>query len=150
VESVKRIRTEHHIPYRPSIVWDVLADLNRYSEWNPLNIWAKGEPRTGARVRMRFVDAGGGKGKVIEQTVKVTAAERERRLEWVGHIPLLFTGRHFFELETHGSGTRLTHGEDLSGLVPLTFSAERLARQKSAYEDMNRALERRIAAITLE
>jgi hypothetical protein len=143
---VQRIRTSHWIPASPERVWDVLADFDRYGEWNPLNIWAGGEARAGARVPMRFVDAGGGKGKVIAQTVTVTASDPPRRLEWVGRVPLLFRGRHFFELSPERGGTRLIHGEDLSGLIPVLFSASRIERQKGSYEAMNRALERRVAA----
>ena len=127
----------------------MLADFDRYEEWNPLNIWANGEAKLGARVPMRFVDAGGGKGKVIEQTVTITNCEPPHRLEWVGHVPLIFTGRHFFELIPERDGTQLTHGEDLSGLYPMIFSAERVARQKAAYEEVNRALAGRLAATSL-
>ena len=143
---MKRIRTECLIDRPPEDVWAVLADFGRYAEWNPLNVWASGEAGLGQRVQMRFVDAGGGKGKIVSQTVTVTACDPPRRLEWTGHIPLLFTGRHFFELSPEGGGTRLVHGEDLSGLIPLLFSAERLERQRLAYEALNRALERRVAA----
>ena len=141
---MKRIRTRCLIPYPPQQVWAVLADFKGYAAWNPLNLSADGEARLGARVPMRFVDAGGGKGKVIAQTVTVTAVDPPHRLEWVGHIPLLFTGRHWFELTATDGGTELRHNEDLSGLVPLTFSAERLERQKAAYEAMNEALARRV------
>jgi hypothetical protein len=144
---MQRIRTRHLIPYPPAQVWAVLIDFKGYAAWNPLNVWADGEARLGARVAMRFVDAGGGKGKVIAQTVTITACEPARRLEWVGRVPVLFTGRHFFELRPTNGGTELRHGEDLSGLVPLTFSAARIARQKAAYEAMNPALEARVAAI---
>ena len=142
---MKRIRTRHRIPYPPASVWTVLIDFRAYSEWNPLNVFADGEARLGARVPMRFVDAVGGRGKVIAQTVTITACEPGRRLEWVGRIPLLFTGRHFFELSPSDGGTELVHGEDLSGLIPMTFSAARMERHKSAYEAMNRALEGRVA-----
>ena len=145
---MKRIRTYASLAYPPDQVWSVLADFNRYDEWNPLNIRAEGEAKLGARIPMRFVDAGGGKGKVISQTVTVTRFEPQRRLEWIGRVPILFRGRHLFELVPEGSGTLLTHGEDLSGLVPMTFSAERLERQKAAYEAMNGALEQRLAALT--
>jgi hypothetical protein len=145
---MKRIRTTHHLPFPREQVWAVLADFGAYSEWNPLNLSAEGEARVGARVPMRFVDAGGGKGKVVAQTVTVTACEQPRSLEWFGRIPLLFTGRHFFELEENDGGTRLIHGEDLSGLIPMLFSAERVQRQKAAYEQMNLALERRLAELT--
>ena len=61
--------------------------------------------------------------------------------------PWLFTGRHRFELSPSNGGTELKHNEDLSGLIPLTFSAARVARQKAAYEAMNEALAERVAAI---
>ena len=78
----------------------------------------------------------------------MTACDPPRRLEWTGHIPQLFTGRHFFDLFPVSGGTRLIHGENLSGLIPLLFSAERLERQRSASEALNRALEQRLAADT--
>jgi hypothetical protein len=144
---VKRIRTERLIPFPAADLWAVLTDFRRYAEWNPLNVWADGYARLGARVPMRFVDAGGGKGKVIAQMVTVTSFEPARRLEWVGRIPLLFTGRHIFELEPSRGGTLLRHGEDMSGLVPaLFFSAERVDRQRLAYEAFNEALEKRVGA----
>ncbi len=93
---------------------------------------------------MRFIDAGGGKGNVIAQTVTITDYVPERRLEWVGRIPVLFTGRHFFELSPSDGGTELVHGEDLSGLVPMTFSEARIERQKAAYQAMNVALANRV------
>ena len=141
---MKRIRTRHRIDFPPALVWAVLTDFSAYSEWNPLNVSADGDARRDARVAMRFVDAGGGKGKVIAQTVTITDCVPERRLEWVGRIPLLFTGRHFFELSPSGGSTDLVHGEDLSGLIPMTFSERRIERQKAGYEAMNAALAERV------
>ena len=141
---MNRIRTRHRIDFPPALVWAVLTDFRAYADWNPLNVWADGEARTGARVAMRFVDAGGGKGKMIAQTVTVTDCVPERRLEWVGRIPLLVTGRHFFELSAIDGGTELRHGEDVSGLIPMTFSKGRIERQKAAYQAMNVALSDRV------
>jgi len=81
---MKRIRNRHLIPYPPQQVWAVLTDFKAHANWNPLNVWADGEALPGARVGMRFVDAGGGKGKIIAQTVTVTACDPGRRLEWLG------------------------------------------------------------------
>jgi hypothetical protein len=145
---MRRIRTEARLPFPPEKVWSVLVDFDRYAEWNPLNVWASGQARLGARVPMRFVDAGGAKRKVIAQTVVVTRCEPPHRLEWVGHIPLLFGGRHMFRLEADAGGTRLMHGEDLTGLIPMLFSNARLERQRQAYAAMNEALEQRVAALT--
>ena len=125
----------------------MLTDFKAFAAWNPLNVWADGEARLGARVAMRFLDAGGGKGRIIAQTVTITACVPEQRLEWVGHVPLLFTGRHSFELHPDNGGTSLLHNEDLSGLIPMTFSAARIERQRAAYEAMNLALEARVAKV---
>lgn len=145
---MKQIRTSHWLDAPPERVWAVLADFDRYAEWNPLNVGAQGKAEVGSRVPMRFVDAGGGKGKVISQSVLVTVSDPPRRLEWVGRIPLLFTGRHFFELVAESGGTRLLHGEDLSGLMPRLFSDARIEQQKAAYEALNRALEERVAELS--
>lgn len=145
---MKTIRTRASIAFPPAQVWAVLADFRLYAEWNPLTIWADGEARLGARVRMRFVDAGGGTGRVLSQSVTIVACDPPQRLAWVGRIPLLFTGRHSFQLEPSATGTELLHGEDLSGLVPMTFTAERLARQTAAYAATNAALEQRIRVLT--
>ena len=144
---MKRIRTRHLIPYPPQQVWAVLTDFKAYAAWNPLNVWAQGEARLGARVAMRFLDSGGDMGRLIAQTVTITACVPEQRLEWVGHIPLLFTVRHSYELHPSNGATELVHNEDLSGLIPMTFSAARVARQKAAYDSMNRALAARVAAV---
>jgi len=61
---------------------------------------------------------------------------------------LLFKGTHFFELKQEGEGTRLLHGEDSSGLIPMTFSAATMRdRFIPAYEAMNGALVERVALV---
>ena len=71
-----------------------------------------------------------------------------RLLEWTGHVPLLFRGRHFFVLAPRDGGSHLLHGEDQSGLIPLTFSARTLAeRVVPAYAAVNGALAERVAAL---
>lgn len=142
---MQRIRTEHFIPAPPGAVWKVLTDFAAFHEWNPLNIAAEGEARLGAKVRMRFINPAR-PGKTVDQTVTVTTFEPERKLGWRGHVPLLFDGRHSFERHAEGEGTRLVHGEEMRGLIPLTFSRARIERDfVPAYERMNRALEARVA-----
>jgi hypothetical protein len=143
-----QIRTEAWIDADPQAVWAVLADFGRYAEWNPLNLTAAGEAKLGARVDMTFLNLASHGGSTIRQTVIVTTCEPGRSLAWTGHIPLLFGGRHFFELEPARDGTNVRHGEDFRGLIAMTFSAGRLARDFTpAYEEVNRALAERVAAI---
>jgi hypothetical protein len=147
---VKRIRTEHHIAFPPSAVWAVLTDFGAYAQWNPLNIKADGEARPGAKVRMTFINPAR-PGSTVDQIVTITACEPGRKLAWRGRVPLLFEGNHVFELQAESGGTRLLHGEDMSGLIPLTFSTARIERDfVPAYEAMNRALAERVASLSEE
>ena len=141
------IRTEALIPASPERVWAVLADFDRYAEWNPLNIRAKGQAALGAKIPMTFLNLAK-PGATLDQTVTVTTCEPARALAWSGRVPLLFKGRHHLTLRPEGEGTRLLHGEDLSGLIPMGFSPAQIARDfVPAYEAMNRALAARVAAI---
>jgi hypothetical protein len=142
-----RIRTDALIAATPDRVWAVLADFDRYAEWNPLNIKAAGPARPGARIAMTFLNLAR-PGSTIDQTVTLVACEPGRSLAWAGAVPLLFKGRHHFTLTAEGGGTRLLHGEDLGGLIPMTFSKAQIERDfVPAYEAVNRALAARVAAV---
>ena len=92
---------------------------------------------------MAFVDPGHA-GRVMRQVVRITAADPPRKLEWLGRIPVLFSGRHFFELTPSANGTDLEHGELISGLVPALWGKRRIELQRRAYEDFNEALAGRL------
>lgn len=143
----KRVLTSIHLHYPPERVWDVLADFARYAEWNPLNLEAEGEARPSARVQMRFLNPAR-PGATVCQTVTVTRADRGRALAWRGHVPLLFTGDHLFDLRPDHGGTRLTHSETLSGLIPWRLTDEQIETAfVPAYEACNRALAARLDAL---
>jgi hypothetical protein len=143
----KRILTSIHLPHAPERVWTVLADFAHYRDWNPLNLEADGQAYVGERVAMRFANPAR-PGTTIRQTVTITRAERGRALGWRGHIPLLFTGDHLFELSYEAGGTRLFHSESLSGLVTWRFSDELIDLAfVPAYEACNRALADRLDAL---
>jgi hypothetical protein len=139
------IRTEALLPAPPDAVWRVLTDFDCFHEWNPLNIKAQGKPSLGARIPMTFLNPAK-PGATVSMTVRITRFEPNRALEWLGYIPIIFKGRHIFELTPEGAGTRLLHGEDQSGLIAQGNSAE-VIRTKfvPAYEAMNEALRKRIA-----
>jgi hypothetical protein len=142
---VRRIATQAGLAFPPPLVWQVLADFNSYSEWNPLNVAASGVAVRGARIAMTFANPAR-PGRFVRQTVTVTACDPPRLLAWRGYVPLLFEGVHSFVLEPDGSGTRLFHGEVQKGLVPqLLFSDGVLGeRFVPAYEAANRALAARL------
>lgn len=142
-----QIRAESIVPASPEQVWAVLADFARYGEWNPLNLEVRGQAKVGTKARMVFrnLAATGGEG-MIRQTVRIVAAEPGRELAWSGHVPLLFAGRHGFLLTPAGEGTHVLHTELLGGLLPMTWSREKIARDFTpAYEAVNVALAARLA-----
>jgi len=140
------IRTEIFLRHSADQVWAVLADFDRYHEWNPLNIRAKGRAALGARVPMTFLNPAS-PGKTINQTVTITTCEPGRALAWSGSIPLLFNGRHHFEIIAEDDGVRLLHGEDLGGWIANRFSPEQIQRDfVPHYQAVNQALSRRLSA----
>lgn len=143
-----QIRTEIVIPASPDEVWAVLSDFVRYSEWNPLNLEARGEARLGARLPMVFRNLASGGDAVVRQTVRIVAAEPGRELAWAGHVPFLFAGRHGFLLTPRGRETHVLHTELLGGLLSRTWTKAKIARDFTpAYEAVNVALAVRVAAL---
>ena len=141
-----QIRTQTFIAAPPLAVWEVLADFDRYAEWNPLNIRASGTAVPGAKIPMVFQNLAS-PGKTISQTVTLVACEQSKALAWAGSVPLLFKGRHSFSLNPEGEGTRVHHHEDLGGLITLAISRDQILRDfLPAYEAVNHALAERLAA----
>lgn len=139
-----RIETELVIAAPPKRVWSVLADLARWGEWNPLMPEARGTLELGGKLA---VVAHGPDGKRLRFTARVVEFEPGRALAWKGGVPGVLLGRHYFRLASHeGGGTRLTHGEEWSGLYP-RLKAARLEALRPGYEALNRALAERVAQL---
>ena len=143
---MREIVTRAVLPFARDKVWSVLTDFQSYRDWNPLNVAADGVAASGARVRMTFIDPGH-PGRTITQDVTIIAAEAPSRLAWVGSVPLLFRGEHYFELKGSGQVTELRHGERLSGLLPRLWGRRRIEQQRLAYEAMNDALAKRLTLL---
>lgn len=65
----------------PSVVWEVLTDLESYSQWNPFCINARSTLEMGAPVEMILADFTGN-GGTFENTEYVCAFVPERLLSW--------------------------------------------------------------------
>ena len=143
---MREIVTRAVLPFARDKVWSVLTEFGSYRDWNPLNVAAEGTPAKGARVRMTFIDPGH-PGRTITQDVTIIAAEAPTRLAWVGTVPLLFRGEHYFELKGSGEVTEMRHGERLSGLLPRMWGPRRMEQQRLAYEAMNAALVKRLGLL---
>lgn len=119
---MRGIRTEIDIAAPISKVWNTLTDFENWKEWNPIS-QASGIASLGSKLN---VTMGGCEGKNGHSYMPmITQLEEPKLFRWRATMMagLLFTNDKVFELEEIGSGTRLVHREELSGiLVPLFWS----------------------------
>jgi hypothetical protein len=136
------IETTADIRATPEQVWETLADLERFQEWNPVIVKVEGAAAVGERIDFTMVVPGGGSSR---HKPRIIEAETARALVWEGTVGAAWLARavHEFRLETAGGGTRLTHRETFTGLlVPLVKGT--LKRTEQGFHDMNRALKERV------
>lgn len=137
------LRHEVEIEAPPAAVWAVLADTDRYSEWNPFVRRLSGELREGAGLDVRITPPG---GRPMTFKPTVLAVEPQRELRWLGRflLPGLFDGEHSFELEPLGDGrTRFTQRERFSGIL-VGLLKRSLGKTQLGFEQMNAALKSRV------
>ena len=139
------LHTEIDIDAPPERVWAMLIDLDRYPEWNPFVTSACGEVAVGARLVNRLASPG---GRAATIRPHVTVVEHERVFEWLGHlgVPGLFDGRHRFEVQPNGAGTRFRQVEHFRGLLVRPLRKQLDGPTAAGFEAMNRALKERAEA----
>ncbi|MFC7202688.1 SRPBCC domain-containing protein [Haloferax namakaokahaiae] len=133
------IRTERMINAPPAVVWAVLTDFSSYPAWNPhlVKVTSEDDLRVGSKLKLDIRREG---VKDRSMTVTVTELIPGRKLEWVGTLvsPLVFTGRHTFELEPFaGDRTRFLNYETSRGVLDSLVTT---ADPERDYESMNEAL----------
>lgn len=140
---MKKIYTEIEINAPVGVVWEILMDLEKYSEWNPLMIKASGKVEVGESL-MVTMQQPGSKPMTFRPIFKVVDPNKE--MSWqgrLGGLPFLFIGDHYFALEELSSSTtKLKHGEQFRGLL-LPFMSSMLKNTEKAFILMNQALKKR-------
>ena len=125
----------------PEQVWDVLADLAAYPEWNPFIRSASGRLAEGAKLTLRMVPP---ESRAMTFRPTVLAARPGQLLRWIGRliVPGIFDGTHQFALEDLGGRTRMTQSETFRGLL-VPFTGKTLARTEEGFRALNQALKER-------
>ena len=92
----------------PSEVWRVLADLDRYPQWNRYAITATGELREGGEVEINVPRQGGKRGPVNNRVTELVINERLcwRSLSWYRFLVYGVRCRH---LDVQPDGTTVFH-----------------------------------------
>ncbi|MBV1940438.1 SRPBCC domain-containing protein [Streptomyces sp. BV286] len=133
------------IAHPPEEVWRVLTDFAAYAQWHPgLHfVDVPDEIRPGTQLRVQVIsdsEAGG------EHIFTVVHYEAPRRFVWQGGIPDVLMALHSFVLEPHGSGTRLTESEEITGPAAAQFLGPGRSETEERYASYGRALAQQIEA----
>ena len=138
-----QLRTETLVPAPPERVWAELTDFASFPEWNPLVLEAKGAAEPGARVAIRVPNLAK-PSRILRITARITRFEPARELAWIGVVPVVFTGEHYWSLRPAPGGTLLEHGERFGGLLPRIWGKRKLESFRPFYERLNTALVDRV------
>jgi hypothetical protein len=140
---VRHIRTEVEIQASDERVWQILTQLNRYAEWNPLIRDASGTVAVGQDLRLR-IDPPGLLGRTFRVRVLVVVPRREFR--WLGQLmfPGVLDGDHTFIIEPLGDHAVLVvQSETFSGLLVPLLGRSLVPNMRLGFEQLNRALKAR-------
>lgn len=126
--------------------WRVMTDFIAYPAWNPLMRAVTGEPRVGARLKLRVARKLGAE-ETMFLPAKVRVVRPEQEIAWGGGVPGLLDVHHYFRFEATATGHRFVHGEIFSGvLVPLLWPLLRARIRQANYEAVNQAFKARVEA----
>lgn len=139
---MKELRTEIEIQAPPEKVWQVLTDLNEYSQWNPFIQKAIGTTKPGESVDITFKSA----SKEMTLHCTVIKVEPNRELRWKYHVGLkaLFSGEHSFIIEPiDANHVRFVDREVFNGLLVPLQAEDIDTNSKHGFEAMDQALKAR-------
>jgi hypothetical protein len=137
------VRTEIDIDAPVSRIWEILVDLDRYEEWNPFIVRAKGRIRPGATFS---VSPRTKIGKQVTYVPQVTDYHEGREFTWTGEFyhRLFALGDHSFCLIPLADGRiRLEHDERIYGVGAVLVWLIGKGQIRAGFEAMNLAVKRR-------
>jgi hypothetical protein len=143
---VRTIHTEIGIGAPAAKVWDILAAIDKWPEWNPF-ARVSGRLQVGERLEVEIRPPGKSPMTFRPTLVKL---EPGRELRWLGHlgVPGIFDGEHGFRVVPEDAGRcRFEQFEAFSGLFarPILWKVE--ASTRVGFEAMNRMLKRRAETV---
>jgi hypothetical protein len=127
-------------------VWEALTAVDRYPEWNPQIPRLRGSLRRGERIDLQLALPG---RPPMELTATIEDARPDALLTWRGHVlaPWVFEGYRRFEIEPVAPGqVRVTHVEDVHGLLAPLFGMVLGPRVQASHDALNAALKARAEA----
>jgi hypothetical protein len=139
---MRQLCTEIVIQAPAERVWRILADLDRYPEWNPLIRRAIGKAEVGGKVDIAVRSA----SKEMTLHCTVIRADPKRELCWQYHVlhPGLFRGEHSFTIEPVDTDrVRFVDREVFHGLLVPLQAKDIDTNSRRGFEAMDQALKAR-------
>ncbi|MBL0057763.1 MAG: SRPBCC domain-containing protein [Elusimicrobia bacterium] len=138
---MRELYTEVTIEASAERVFEALTDVERYSEWNPFIVYAKGKVAPGETLAIRIHPPGRAEQPYSIQVLRLVPG---CEFVWLGHmiVPGILDGTHIFELFPEGANrVRLVHREEFRGLlVPLIWNSFLNTRFRRGFEALNQNL----------
>ena len=138
-------RLEHRIGIAApvAVVWDVLADLEGWADWNPLNPRAAGRLSIGAPLELELQVPG---EPATVQKVSVIDWVPNAQLVWAAKYGGgLITSARYLELEAlTDQGCVFSNGELYNGLAARFIPRRLRARTRQGFAGLGEALKRRV------
>jgi len=111
--GAKSVHTEIDIPASPDKVWQVLVDIERYPEWNPVFTVLEGKLEQGNKITYQVQES---KEKSAKIAAKVKSYIPRKLLNQTGGYWGVLTFDHTYLLEPMENGTRVIIHEDYTGV----------------------------------
>lgn len=134
------LAAEIEIEAPESIIWEVLSDLESYSQWNPFLRSATGKVEEGSRVEL-FIKPPRAKGTYISP--RIVLVEEGKGFSWRNNmlIPGLFDTEHYFIIDPiDDTRCRFVQGEEVSGVLSIPILWLIGGATRRGMERMNEAL----------
>ena len=143
---MRELKTEIEILSPPDVVWAVLMDLPRWSNWNPIVNRIEGDLAIGATLSITMSDGKGNDGKHYKSII--TAIDEQKRFAFVGVMisKFIFSVERVIELKDSSNSTLFIQREIYSGLMTSLFWNKLNKYALPMLESMNRALKKKAEA----
>lgn len=117
-----------------SEVWEVLTDMENYTNWNPVMSLKQGNFQEGEKVVYNFVQDA---ENTYDVPVKVLKIETEKLINQKGGYPFILTYNHKYILENLGEQTKVIIDEEYRGIGVNFWNPQKV---ENAYQRINEAL----------
>ena len=138
----KQIQTTIIIHASSEIVWEILADFEKYPEWNPVIISIRGRLQKGNKLVAQLQD--GPKIRVLRPVIQEVIPLHT--FSWISTLFMkgICDSYHYFTLEEIKSNqTRLIQGKNFSGILRKPIPRKTAETTRLHFIEMNAALKRR-------